>query len=110
MVHGKFLGSPHFAAPVLMKMCGTFLALMYLWIAVLVGVPRVPGEQQHLLFFDQLAHLLDGTRRAVPVIEADEVDLAAIDAAAFVHHVEVGSFRASDHAVSGSRSAIGVGT
>ena len=39
MVHGKFLGSPHFDAPVATKSCGTFFWFMYLWIAVLHGVP-----------------------------------------------------------------------
>jgi hypothetical protein len=37
-----------------------------------------------LLFFDQLAHGLDGLRRAITVVPADEVDLAAVDAALVV--------------------------
>ena len=39
MVHGKFFGSFHLAAPVETKICGTFFAFMYFWIAVLPGVP-----------------------------------------------------------------------
>ena len=41
MVHGKFFGSFHLVAPVATKSCGTFFAFMYLWIAVLDGVPSV---------------------------------------------------------------------
>ncbi len=41
MVHGKFLGSPHFDAPVATNSIGTFFWFMYLWIAVLHGVPSV---------------------------------------------------------------------
>jgi hypothetical protein len=44
MVQGKFFGSPHLVAPVFRKMCGTFLALTYLWMAVFVGVPSVPAS------------------------------------------------------------------
>ena len=39
MVHGKFFGSFHFAAPVETNSCGTFLAFMYFWIALFDGVP-----------------------------------------------------------------------
>src|SRR5215470_14606338 len=39
MVHGKCCGSFHLVAPVATKSCGTFLAFMYFWIAVLDGVP-----------------------------------------------------------------------
>ena len=42
MVQGLSEGLPHFDAPVARKMCGTFLAFMYLTIAELVGVPIVP--------------------------------------------------------------------
>ena len=90
MVQGKFFGSPHLVAPVLTKMCGTFLAFTYLWIAVLVGVPSVPDEEQHLFLLDQLAHLLDRAWRTVAVVQADEVDLAAVDPALIVDHLEVG--------------------
>ncbi len=41
MVQGKFLGSPHFDAPVATNSIGTFFWFMYLWIAVLHGVPSV---------------------------------------------------------------------
>ena len=41
MVHGLFFGSFHLVAPVATCICGTFFMFMYLWIAVLDGVPRV---------------------------------------------------------------------
>ena len=42
MVHGLSFGLPHFDAPLASRMCGTFLAFMYLTIAELVGVPIEP--------------------------------------------------------------------
>ena len=41
MVQGNSFGWPHFEAPVATNSCGTFLPFMYLWIAVLGGVPSV---------------------------------------------------------------------
>ncbi len=41
MVQGNLSGWPHLVAPVATNSCGTFLAFMYWWIAVLVGVPSV---------------------------------------------------------------------
>jgi len=41
IVHGKFCGSFHLVAPVATKRCGTFCWFMYLWIALLGGVPSV---------------------------------------------------------------------
>src|ERR1700682_2702573 len=64
-------------------------------------------HEQNLVAFDQLARLLNGLRRAVAVVIADKVDLAAVHAALFVDHLEVGFFDLADHAVGGSRTAIG---
>ena len=66
-------------------------------------------QQQHLLLLDQLAHHLDGLRRAIAVVATDEVDLAAVDAALVVDHGEVGGLRLADGAVGRSRAAIGHG-
>jgi hypothetical protein len=66
-------------------------------------------QRQHLVFFDHLAHKLDGFRRAVAVIAGDEVDPAAVDAALFVDHVEIGDFGLADRAVGRGRTAIGHG-
>src|SRR3546814_3762270 len=59
-----------------------------------------------LLALDQPAVLLLGLRRAVAVVERDEVDLAAVDPAAVVDLVEVGRDRLADLAVGGGRSAV----
>ena len=63
-------------------------------------------QHQHLVLLDQLAHLFDGLRRAVAVVAADEVDLAAVDAALLVDHGEVGGLRLADGAVARSRAAV----
>jgi hypothetical protein len=36
--------------------------------------------------------------KTVGVVQADEVDFAAVDAALVVDHFEIGQFRAADHA------------
>ena len=64
-------------------------------------------QRQHVVFLDQLAHHFDGLRRAIAVVAADEVDLAAVDAALLIDHVEVGGLRLADGAVGRSRAAIG---
>ncbi len=66
-------------------------------------------HRQHLVFLDQLAHLLDGLRRTVAVVAAEKVDLAAVDAALVVDHGEVGGQRLADGAVARRRAAIGQG-
>src|ERR1043166_2924605 len=45
MVQGKFFGSPHLVAPVATKICGTFLAFMYFWIAKF-GDPEIHECQE----------------------------------------------------------------
>ena len=62
-----------------------------------------------MLLLDETAGLLDRLRRAVAVVEADEIDLAAVDAALIVDHLEIGGLRPADHAVGGGRSAVGDG-
>ena len=56
-------------------------------------------QQQHLVLLDQLTRHFDGLRRAVAVIAADEIDLAAVDAALIIDHGEIGSVRFADGAV-----------
>ena len=64
-------------------------------------------DEQHLVAFHQLARLLDRLRRTVAVVIADEVDLAAIDAAGSVDLLEIGRLGLADHAIGGGRTAIG---
>ena len=63
-------------------------------------------HEQHFVAFDQLARLLHRLRRAVGVVIADEVDLAAVDAAGIVDLLEVGGFGLADDAIGGSGAAI----
>ena len=107
MVHGKFCGSPHLVAPVATNSCGTFLAFMYFWIAELDWRAERLEHQQHLVALHQLARLLDGLRRAEGVVIADEIDLAAVDAALGVDLLEIGRLRLADGAIGRRRTAIG---
>src|SRR5262249_40718678 len=66
---------------------------------------RIEGRE-HLILLDELAYHLDGLRRAVAVVPGDEVDLAAVDAALLVDHVEVGGLGLADRAVARSRAAV----
>ena len=64
-------------------------------------------DQQHLVAFHQLAGLLDRLRRAVGVVIGDEIDLAAVNAALGIDHLEKGFFGLADHAIGRRRPAIG---
>ena len=70
------------------------------------GAERVE-EESDFLVFDEAAHLLDCLRRAVAVVEADQIDRPAVDAAHFVDHLEIGHARLADDPVGGGWSAIG---
>jgi hypothetical protein len=94
MVQGKFFGSFHLVAPVATKSCGIFLAFRYFWIALFEGA------------LDQLADLLHGLRRRIAVVIGDEVDLAAVDAALVVDHLEIGFFGLADDAIGRRRTAV----
>ena len=63
----------------------------------------------HFVLLDQAAGLLDRLRRAVAVVDRNEGDLAAVDAAAVVDHLEEGGFGLADLAVGRGRTAIGDG-
>ena len=63
-------------------------------------------DEQHFVILDQLARLLHRLRRAVAVVIGDEGDLAAVDAALLVDHLEIGSLGLADGRVGRSRAAI----
>ena len=44
----------------------------------------------NMVLLDQLAYVFDSLRRAVGIVAHNEVDLAAIDAALFIYHGEIG--------------------
>ena len=64
-------------------------------------------REQHLFLLHQLAHLLDRARWAVAVVQADEVDLAAVHAAHVIHALEERGVRLAAHAIRGGIAAIG---
>ena len=59
------------------------------------GAERLEQER-HLFLLDEPPHLLDRLGRAVGVVDADEIELAAVDPALLVDHLEVGGLRAPD--------------
>jgi hypothetical protein len=67
------------------------------------------GTGKHLFVLDEPPRLLEGVWRAVGVIQADEIDLAAIDPAQLVDHPEIGRLGATDHSIGGGRAAVGHG-
>jgi hypothetical protein len=69
---------------------------------------RVVGAQ-HLVLLDQLADHFDGLGRAVAVVERDELDHAAVDAAPVIDALPVGLFALADHTVGRRRPAVGIG-
>jgi hypothetical protein len=44
------------------------------------------SDQQHAVFLDQLAHLLDRLRRRIAIVIGDEIDLTAVNAPLVVYH------------------------
>ena len=56
-------------------------------------------QRQHFLLLDQPPRRLDAFRRAVGVVHGEEFDLASVDAALFVQHLEIGLADPAQHAV-----------
>ena len=107
MVHGKFFGSFHLVAPVATNSCGTFLVFMYFWIAEFGGVPSELKTNSTSSLSTSLRACSTVFGGLIGVVIADEVDLAAVDAAVVVDLLEIGGFGLADHAVGGGRSAVG---
>ncbi len=66
-------------------------------------------EEQHFVAFDKASDLLDRLGWAIGVVEADEVDLAAVHAAVLVYHREIGRDRYRTRRIGRCRTAIGRG-
>ena len=66
-------------------------------------------DERHLVALDQPPGLLDRLRRHVAVVERDQVDLTAVDAALRVDHPEIGCLTLAENAKGGDRPAIGHG-
>ena len=69
---------------------------------VVGGGPERAEHQQHFVLLDEFSGLLDRLRRRVGVVEADELDLAAVDAAFGVDLLEIGLLRPADDAEAGA--------
>ncbi len=63
-------------------------------------------QAEHLVLLDELARHLDRLGRRVAVIERDEVDLAAVDAAGVVDHLPEDLVSLADHAIGRRRTAV----
>jgi len=66
-------------------------------------------DQRDLVALDQPARLLDRLGRRVAVVERNQIDLAAVDAAALVQHLEIADLALAKRAEGGNRTAIGHG-
>jgi hypothetical protein len=66
-------------------------------------------QGEDLVLLDELAHHLDRLGRAVAVVQRDELDLAAADAARLVDRLEVGVDRPRDRGIGRGRAAVGIG-
>ena len=69
------------------------------------GSKRVE-DQQDIVVFDQLARLFERLWRAICVVVGDEIDLAAVDAAFVVDHLEKCRLGLADRGVGGGRAAV----
>jgi hypothetical protein len=49
--------------------------------------------------FDEAPRLFDRLRRAEPIVQADEIDLAPIHAALIIDHPEIGGFRPTNDGI-----------
>ena len=75
-----------------------------------IGEPAERREDERDPFlFDETPRLFDGLRRAVAVVETEEIELAAVDAALFVDHLETRGFRPANETIGGRWTAVGHG-
>jgi hypothetical protein len=105
VVQGRFWGSSSFGVLESTRICGTALLLRYFAVARLVGVPTDPTIQ-HAIAFHELPRLLDRPRRRERIVERDQRDLAAIDAAGCVDLPEIGRLHPAEPAERGERPAV----
>jgi hypothetical protein len=79
---------------------------MYFMIAEFEGVPS-GWKISKTSALHQLARLLDRLGRAIGIVIGDEIDLAPVDAAFGVDHVEEGGLGLPEHAIGRGRPTIG---
>ena len=107
MVQGKFFGSFHLVAPLTTNKCGTFLSVQIFLNSAVRCSAKDGKHRQHLVILHELASLLDGLGWTIGVIVGDVVDLAAIDAALLIYHLEEAGLYLADAAKGGRWSAVG---
>ena len=73
----------------------------------IAGRAERPEHQMHVVLLDEVAGQLQRGRGIGIVVAGDEADLAAVDAAAIVDHVEIGGLRLADRAEFRERPRIG---
>ena len=66
-------------------------------------------DQRHLVALHQPPRLLHGFRRRVAVIQRNQIDLAPVDAATLVDHLEIPDLALAERAERGHRAAVGHG-
>ncbi|MET4716920.1 hypothetical protein ABIF63_001026 [Bradyrhizobium japonicum] len=104
IVHGKFFGSVNLEAR---GRCEQLRHLLGVEIFLDGRVHRRADDlegQQHLVALDELADLLHGLRRRIGVVILDQIDLATIDAALVVDHLEIGGLGLADRRIGRRRS------
>src|SRR5260370_26709859 len=99
-VQGKFCGSAKRRPPAETKMCGTLAPFRYFLDRDIGRGADGTDIGQYAVILDQFSGLFDRLRRTEGVVERDQVDLATVDAAGLVDHLEVAGHHA---AVAGER-------
>jgi hypothetical protein len=91
-----------------MDNCGMLALQIFGDRGVMRGADR--GEDQRdLVALHQPPRLLHGFRRRVAVVQRNQIDLAAVDAAALVDHLEIADLALAQRAERGYRAAVGHG-
>ena len=97
MVQGNALDALSSSSPEATNSCGTFFSLRYLR-GEIAGRAERAEHQQHVVLLDKIARQLQRGPRIGIVVVRNEADLAAVDAAALVDHVEIGGLGLADRA------------
>src|SRR5260370_6884433 len=66
--------------------------------------PERAEQRQHLFLLDQPPRRFNALRSAVGVVQGEELDLAAVDAALFVQHLEISFADTAEHTVQRTRT------
>src|SRR5262249_50255455 len=72
-----------------------------------IARPKTSKDNGYTVLLDQPACLLDRLRRAEGIVQADEGNLAAVDTALFIDHLEICKLGTADGTPGGGRTAVG---